>query len=76
MEQGASIGNMPKHGKIDLAWKIVLFDSILTELPDMNETDGEILTLGEVAVFLKAGKKTAMPRCEHRLYLSMRPRHV
>ncbi|MHB8847928.1 MAG: hypothetical protein ACYC3O_03505 [Burkholderiales bacterium] len=42
----------------------------------MNETDGEILTLGEVAVFLKAGKKTAMPRCEHRLYLSMRPRHV
>lgn len=30
--------------------------AIPPELPDMNETDGEILTLAEVAIYLKAGK--------------------
>lgn len=28
------------------------------ELPDMNQPEDEILTLDEVAVYLKAGKKT------------------
>lgn len=32
--------------------------AIPTKLPDMNEADGEILTLDEVAAYLKAGKKT------------------
>lgn len=44
--------------KVDLAklWKTLL--AIKGELPNMNQPDGGILTLDEVAAYLKAGKKT------------------
>lgn len=43
---------------VDLAklWKTSPCDT--NRVPDMNESDGEILTLDEVAIYLKAGKKT------------------
>lgn len=36
-----------------------------TEQPDMSEAEGEILTLDEVAAYLKAGKKTVYRLAQH-----------